>query len=245
MNAPRIPLIVSALAAATLITASPVSAAECARPGDNPVVTWTGTAAMANNLRVYFRSDAGVGEHFVEMRSQGSRNWAVLPRASSGTETVHYRIASVTDNSPKTLSSGEISITAACQPASVPPEVSSSKLIVGSTQKDQKIPAGFECEGVIATLSDSGYLQSYRGCRKGTTAAGAGAVSEAPAAEKKGTQVSTHSGNRGSNGAPNPFPGNPPFCLPTGVPQGSPPYGPAVWADPCPTLSPSHPSQKR
>ena len=205
MNTPRIPLIVSALTTLTLVIASPVTASECARPGDNAVVTWSGGAPAAAQVRAYFRSDMSETEHFVEMRREtGTALQAVLPKVSSETTRIEYRIASLTDDSEKTLFRGHIAISDSCE-ARIAPK-STDKLVVGSTSREALIPSGFECSGIVGTLSADGKLKAYRGCRGQTVASGSGTSKEQPATKLAGKKPgeSFHGGNKSNqqNGGP-------------------------------------------
>ena len=201
MNTPRIPLIVSALTTLTLAIASPVTASECARPGDNAVVTWSGGAPATAQVRAYFRSDVSDAEHFVEMRREsGTALQAVLPKVSSETTRIEYRIASLSEDSEKTLFRGYIAISDSCEARNAPK--SADKLVVGSTSRESLIPSGFECSGIVGTVSSDGNLKAYRGCRGQTVASGSGASKEQPAtttatklAGKKSGE-SFHGGNK-------------------------------------------------
>ncbi len=212
MHSPRIPLFVSALSAVTLIMSSPISAAECARPGDNAVVSWSGGAPGAEQVRAYFRSDLSETEHFVEMRQEtGTTLNAVLPKASSETTRIEYRIASVTKDSEKTLFRGHIAVSDSCAVKVAP--TSAERLVVGSTSRTSIIPSGFECSGIVGTVSSDGNLRAYRGCREQTVVSGTG-TNEGQPTTKTATNVagkksgeSFHGGNKSKapkNGAVSP-----------------------------------------
>ena len=215
MKVPRIPRFVFAIAVVALVVSYPASAAECSRPGENPIVQWSGAAAAGSTVRVYFRADLNADEHFVEMmRETPTTMQAVLPRVSNETRRIDYRIVSVSGENERTLFSGLIGVSENCR-TSATTLPASNRIVLGTGSGSGTLPAGFECAGIVALMSSEGDLRSYRGCKDhGQTARTSSARTEAPKtststtlASSKGRESlsgkngrSSRSGTAGSNG---------------------------------------------
>ena len=146
MKVPRIPRFVFAIAVVALVVSYPASAAECTRPGENPIVQWSGAAAAGSTVRVYFRADLNADEHFVEMmRETPTTMQAVLPRVSNETRRIDYRIVSVSGENERTLFSGLIGVSENCR-TSATTLPASNRIVLGKGSSSGTLRARATCD---------------------------------------------------------------------------------------------------
>ena len=206
MKVPSIPRYVYALGVAAMVLTYPASAAECSRPGENPIVQWSGAAAAGSTVRVYFRADLNTEEHFVEMmRETPTTMQAVLPRVSNETRRIDYRIVSVSGENERTLFSGLIGVSENCRTTATALPAA-NRIVLGADAVSQRIPAGFDCAGIVALTSSEGDLRAYRGCNSNQTLRTASGRTDAPKtttstslARTKGRESFTGGKSNGNN----------------------------------------------
>ena len=141
------------------------AAINCVPAGGNAKIF--ANVADAASARVYFRAFDGA-EYYVEMLRQGDGSfWAMLPIPEANTSSVTYRIvARGNDGIESSTSSMTVPVSANCASPSLTDEERrlARNLVIGQTLTEVSKLRGFECEGVVNTVTVDGEMRAYNEC---------------------------------------------------------------------------------
>lgn len=153
------PLATAAPAAHTPLTCIPTTA-------NAKVVA---SAEGATSARVYFRSNIGAHEYYVEMLKGAEGFWAPLPLPSGETSTVTYRIVT-RDAAGAESSTSPVTapVNSTCVPFALTADEKpiASNLVIGQTADPTTALVGFLCDGVVNTITAAGQMQAYDECNR-------------------------------------------------------------------------------
>lgn len=127
------------------------------------------SADGAASARVYFRSNVGVGEYYVEMLKGADGFWAALPLPSGATSTVTYRIVTRDAAGVESSTAAVVApVNSTCVPFALTADEKqvASNLVIGQTVEPTAALVGFRCDGVVNTITASGQMEAYDECNR-------------------------------------------------------------------------------
>jgi hypothetical protein len=123
--------------------------------------------ANANSARVYFSAQNG-SEYYVEMLQRGTNEfWTVLPIADMKTSAINYRIVAKGEgNAQMSTPAVSVPVEANCASFSLTRDEKrfATNLVIGQTVTAVDALEGFDCYGVVSTITASGEMRSYNEC---------------------------------------------------------------------------------
>lgn len=127
----------------------------------------------ATSARVYFRAQGGP-EYYVEMLQRGANDfWTVLPIAEMNTAAISYRIVAKGEGSMQMATpAATVPVQANCASFSLSRDEKrlATNLVIGQTANMVAALEGFDCYGVVSTITVAGEMRAYNECdARGTT----------------------------------------------------------------------------
>jgi hypothetical protein len=162
-----------AICSVALLAVAPIASAElslnhtpisCVASAGHAKIVASGEGLAS--ARVFFKSNAGKSEYYVEMLQGPDGFWAVLPAPSAETTSIAYRIVGRdASGNEKSVSVGNVPVSPACASFALTEDESriANNLVIGQTTQVVGL-AGFQCEGVVNTITLSGEMRPYTEC---------------------------------------------------------------------------------
>lgn len=121
----------------------------------------------ASSARVYFRAQTGP-EYYVEMLQRGTNEfWSVLPIAEMKTSAITYRIVAKGEaNMQMATAAANVPVQSGCASFSLAKDEKrfATNLVIGQTANQVAALDGFECYGVVSTITATGEMRAYNEC---------------------------------------------------------------------------------
>lgn len=153
----------SALAAAD---GSPISHSRISCVGVGSNAKLIAKIPNAKSARVYFRAVNGP-EYYVEMLQRGGEFWSVLPIAGMNTPAISYRIVAKGEGDTKIETPlAQVVVRSACASFSLAQDEKrfAQNLVIGQTADNVAPLEGFDCYGVVSTVTVNGEMRAYTEC---------------------------------------------------------------------------------